>query len=346
MSRRVVGYGVLLAAMALTAVPVVAIQVEIHTHWIPEAENSFTFLLGDRELCSFSGRAPAGRNLSDGVCRFELPAKARSLTVRGSITDRVWDSRTDRISLNAAAGSRTLELRDASAITAPLRDAALPVAERWRRSIAAEAQLVAGFGGYSSLSLDAAASAAEIAEAEKRLGFALPADYRELVSAAGVPQLGDSYVAPVGELVTADRTILHQWGYGDAEVRKWMPEAAIERLKRSVVLFFEVGDGMGGQLFLAPPNAPCGERFATMYFHEEDGMAPAMAELAADRLTCASFDDTLLGHLESLVLLQIESDLATETGELLFDFSAPVQKLNLRYSVGDKGELEVDLSRE
>jgi hypothetical protein len=83
-----------------------------------------------------------------------------------------------------------------------------------------------------------------------------------------------------------------------------------------------------------------------MYFHEEDGMSGAMEQLAADRLECASFDATLLGHLESLVLLQIEADLATETGELLFDFSAPVQKFNLRYSVGDDGELEVDLSRE
>jgi hypothetical protein len=346
MARRTVGFRVPLLALALAAAPAAAIQVEIHTYWIPEAENSFTFLLGDRELCSFSGRAPAGRNSTDGVCRFELPAKARQLTVRGRITRTEWNSRTDEISSKSAAGARTLDLRDASAITAPLRDAALPVAVRWRRAIAAEAELVAGFGSYASLSIEAPASAAEIAAAEQRLGFALPADYRELVSAAGVPQLGDSYVAPVGELVTADRTILHQWGYGDPEHRQWIPEAAIERLKRSVVLFFEVGDGMGGQLFLAPPNAPCGERFATMYFHEEDGMAPAMRDLAADRLGCASFDETLLGHLESLVLLQIESDLATETGELLFDFSAPVQKFNLRYSVGDDGEFEVDLSRE
>lgn len=346
MSKRTVGLGVLLGALALAALPAGAIQVEIHTHWIPEAENSFTFLLGDRELCSFSGRAPAGRNLIDGVCRFELPAKARRLTVRGSITETVWNSRTDESSSKSAAGSQTIELRDASAITAPLRDAAMPAAERWRRAIAAEAELVAGFGSYSSLSLEAPATAAELAAAEQRLGFALPADYRELVSTAGVPQLGDSYVAPVGELVTADVTILRQWGYGAPEHRKWFPQAAIERLKRSVVLFFEVGDGMGGQLFLAPPNAPCGERFATMYFHEEVGMAGAMEQLAADRLDCASFDGTLLGHLESLVLLQIESDLATETGELLFDFSAPVQKFNLRYSVGDDGALEVDLSRE
>lgn len=345
MAMRTVGFGVLSALLALAAAPAAAIQVEIHTYWIPEAENSFTFLLGDRELCSFSGRAPAGRNSIDGVCRFELPAKARQLTVRGRITSTVWNSRTDKPSSKSAAGAQTLQLRDASAITAPLRNAALPVAERWRRAIAAEAELVAGFGSYAMLSIEAPASAADIAAAEQRLGFALPAEYRELVSAAGVPQLGDSHVAPVGELVTADHIILHQWGYGDPEYRKWIPVAAIERLKRSVVLFIEIGDGMGGQLFLAPPNAPCGERFATMYFHE-DGMAPAMRDLAAGRLDCASFDDTLLGHLERLVLLQIESDLATETGELLIDFSAPVQKFNLRYSVGDDGELEVDLSRE
>ena len=103
MAIRTVGFGVLSAALALAAAPAAAIQVEIHTYWIPEAENSFTFLLGDRELCSFSGRAPAGRNSIDGVCRFELPAKARQLTVRGRITSTVWNSRTDKLSSKSAA---------------------------------------------------------------------------------------------------------------------------------------------------------------------------------------------------------------------------------------------------
>jgi hypothetical protein len=341
-----IGFGVRLAALALATAPALAVEVEIQTDWIPEAENSFTFLLGDRELCSFSGRAPRGSHSSPGVCRFELPGKARTLTLRGAVSRPRWNQEGTRYRLESAAGEHTFELRDAGAITRPLREPGLAAPERWRRSIEGEAKLVASYGGYPGLSLDAPASAAEVAAAERRLGFALPADYRELVTGAGVPQLGDSYVAPVGELVTADRTILDRWGYGDAGSRKRFPAAAIERLRRAVVLFFEVGDGMGGQLFLAPPNAPCGERFATMYFHEEDGMAPAMEQLAADRLGCASFDETLLGHVENLVLLQHEDDLATETGELLFDFSAPVQRFNLRYSVGHDGELEVDLSRE
>jgi hypothetical protein len=343
MKKIALGFWLALLSLATTAA---AVEVEIRTYWIPEAENSFTFLLGDRELCTFAGRAPQGSNSSPGVCRFELPGKARTLTLRGAVSWPHWNEKGTRFRLISATGTHTFELRDASPITGPLRDRGLGAAERWRRSLAAEARLVADYDGYPGLSLDAPATAAAVAEAERRLGFALPADYRELVTAAGVPQLGDSYVAPVSELVTADRTILQQWGYGDAESRKWIPAAAIERLQRAVVLFFEVGDGMGGQLFLPPPNGPCGERFATMYFHEEDGMAEAMERLAADRLECASFDETLLGHVERVVLLQHEDDLATETGELLFDLSAPVQRLNLRYSVGEAGELEVDLSRE
>lgn len=51
---------------------------------------------------------------------------------------------------------------------------------------------------------------------------------------------------------------------------------------------------MSAQLFLAPPNRSCGERFATLFFHEDD-LAEAMDRLAADQLACRSFEE-LLAH--------------------------------------------------
>lgn len=331
--------GTLLSAPALGA------TIEIETYWVPAGENQFVFLVGEKELCGFSGRAPADATSTAATCRIELPAGAQSLLVRGRATLDVWDPKRDRTAAKTAVGQELVKLRDAAPLARPLRDASLPLAERWRRARAAEAELVKAWDGVPLIELEPPAAPAALAEAEKRLGFALPAGYRELVSQAGAVAFGDHAVPGPESLVTADRTILSEWGYGDEGVPSWMAPAALARLKRSVLLFFEVGDGMGAELYLAPPNAPCGDRFATLSFHEET-LAEAMAELAADRLACEPFDPALLGLLERYLLLEHEWSLADATGELLVDSSAPVERFHLRYAIGDGGELEIDLSRE
>lgn len=322
-----------------------AAKVEVATYWLPEGESRFSLHSGPLELCSFAGRAPAGSTSTTGVCRFELPSSATTLTVRGSATQLVWSSGTGHSAVKSASGEMTLPLVDAASMMAPLRDRRLPVAERWKRASAAEAALADSYGGVALIEARGAATPAELDAVERRLGFVLPAAYRELATTVGGLGLGDHFVPAPADLSTADRTILVTWGYGDEGTPKVVSPRALERLKRSVLLFFEVGDGMGAQLFLAPPNAACGEKFATLYLHEES-LAEAMASLAQDELACAPFDETLIENLERFLVLEHEQALMDESGKLLVDSSAPLLKLNLRYTVTGGGELDLDLSRE
>lgn len=336
---------IVLLVSGLAAVAAGATTVEIETYWVPEGHNSFSFHSGDRELCRFSGRAPADTNSIIEVCRFELPADATAITVRGEFTRMVWDRHTRMSNHRSSQGERTVRLRDGSALTRPLRDAHLPLAERWRRAVEAERTLVESWGRYEIVTLAEPSSAAQVAAAEKTLGFALPAGYRELVTKVGVVTFGDHGVLAPELLLTADRTILKQWSYGDSGIPAWLAPAALERLRRSVLLFLEVGDGVGAQLFLAPPNAACDKGFATMFFHE-DSVDDAMADLAADRLVCTSFEDALFALYERFVVFEHAASLAGETGELLIDRSAAVQHFNLRYGTDKAGTFEVDLSPE
>jgi hypothetical protein len=320
-----------------------ATKVEVATYWLPEGESRFSFHSGNLELCSFAGRAPAGSASTTGVCRFELPPGASTLTVRGSATQLVWSS--GKSALKSANGEMTLPLVDAAPMMAPLRDRRLSVAERWKRARAGDAALAGSYGGVALIEARGAATPSDITAAERRLGFTLPASYRDLATAVGGLELSDHFVPAPPDLSTADRTILVSWGYGAEGTPKVVSPRALERLKRSVLLFFEVGDGMGAQLFLAPPNAACGAQFATLYLHEES-LAEAMASLAKDDLSCTPFDETLLENVESFLVLEHEQALMDESGKLLVDSSAPLQKFNLRYTVTARGELDLDLSRE
>lgn len=330
---------------ALLALPAFAGVLEIETFWVPEGENQFTFLVGNHVVCRFSGRAPKDVNSIPGTCRLDLPADATTLTVRGRYTLDTWDSRTDKYLPRTAAGERTFRLRDAGAITRPLRDASLPIAERWRRTRESERVLAAAYGGATLIETAKPLPPLALVQAEKRLGFALPSGYRDLVSAVGPVAFGDHSVPGPEQLETADKTILQRWSYGESGNPEWLSPAARERLEHSVILFFEVGDGMGAQLFLAPPNTACGDRFATIFFRESS-LPRAMRELAADHLGCQPFEAALLDQATRLVLLEHENGLREKTGELLIDSSASTAKLHLNYSIGPSAEFQVDLGRE
>lgn len=331
---------ILLLAFLAFAAPAAGAVFEIETYWRPEGSSEFVFLSGEQELCRFSGRSPNNES-QKGTCRFEMPAGATTLSVRGRfVLPSEGSGRAKTVS-----GKQDFPLRDAGVFMRPLRDASLPVAERWRRAIAAEKAFAEAYDGIALMDATAPAKKAQIAEAEKRLGFALPQPYRDLVTQLGGLDLSDHSVPAPERLLRADETILEDWSYGEEGTPKWLSPAALERLRRSVILFFEVGDGVGAQLFLAPPNKACKDAFATTYFHEEQ-LADAMREIANDELDCTPFDEALAGLIETFILIEHETSVADGRGELLIDSSADVQQLHLRYSADANGRFSVTLSRE
>jgi hypothetical protein len=316
--------------------------IEIETYWVPEGQNEFSFIVNGATVCQFSGRAPATENSTTGRCRFELPAGAKTLTVKGRYTRLYRNPRTDQSSPRTFSGDRTYVLRDGSVLTNSLRDKALSLAERWRRIVAAERTLVKSWDGIPIVDPGEPVAKARVDAAEAGLGFALPTGYRELVTQVGALEFGDNAVTAPGSLTNAHDTILKEWSYGDKGTPKWLSRDAADKLKRSVILFVEVGDGMGGDLYLAPPNTACGDRFATMFLHEES-LGEDMKALADNHLSCTSFSDRLPELFTKYVVSEQASALADETGEILIDFGAAVQPLQLRYVANAEGRFEVDL---
>lgn len=319
--------------------------IEIETYWVPEAQNEFSFLVNGATLCQFSGRAPATANSTTARCRFELPAGTGTLTVKGRYTRSNWNPRTRQTIPKTVSGEQALVLRDGSLLADPLRERALGLADRWRRVVAAEQTLVKAWDGVPIVDPGEPVAKSRVDAAEARLGFALPTGYRELVTQVGALQFGDNSVTAPDALENARATILKEWGYGDNGTPKWLSKDTKDKLERSVILFVEVGDGVGGDLYLAPPNAACGDRFATLFLHEES-LAEDMKALADNHLSCTSFSDRLPELFTEYVVSAQAAALADENGEILIDFGAAVQPLYLRYFANAEGRFEIDLSWE
>jgi hypothetical protein len=178
--------------------------------------------------------------------------------------------------------------------------------------------------------------------AEARLGFPLPPAYRELVTGVGPVAFGDNSVPSPTDLVNAHTTILRQWSYGDGGRPEWLSEGLARTLRGSVLLFFEVGDGMGADLYLPPPNRPCGDRFATFQLHEES-LSDDMESLGRGEMECVDFEDRLRARFARHVRDDHASALKDETGEVLIDTADPADRLVLRYATGGGTGFEVEL---
>lgn len=333
----------LLGSVAMSGSAAAGTLLDVETYWSAEETAEFSFHAGDRELGRFSGKGRDGES-SKGSCRLDLPDGTEVLTLRGRLV-KSSSALFGRKKTQTIEGHVDFRVRDASPLLDALRDTTRPVAERWRRTLEAEKAFTEAMDLFSVLDVGERATAAEVDAAEKRLGFALPATYRDLVTGLGPLQVGDSYVPGPDHLQTAAETVLEDWSYGEEGIPSWMSPRALERFRRAVILFVDVGDGVGGAFFLAPTNAACGDRFASTFFHEEY-LSEAAADIANDNLTCESFDEALTERAGYLVIDAHESNL-TDRGEILIDFSSPEQKLVLRYFVaGEDEHLEATLTRQ
>lgn len=320
--------------------------IEVRTDWVPEGTAEFSFWALGRELCRYSGRAPEGANLERGRCRFELPADAKELEVRGAFERDTWLRREQRLAVRRAQGSRTFRLRDLSALTRPLRDERSSWGERICRSLAAQSALAAELEGEELLRVTGPPVAAEdLDAAEQRLGAALPAGYRALMQEVGPISLGSASVVAPGDLETFDRT-LASWGYrSSGRWLDWVTAPMVARAARTAAFYLEPGDGTGAQLLALGEEAACPGGLATAMVHDES-MADDLERLAAGEWTCTTFDELFVAwHARSVIDgykgLLVEDD--DTQPQVLLDTSAPSQVLHLRYETDERGTFRVDL---
>jgi hypothetical protein len=182
-------------------------------------------------------------------------------------------------------------------MAAPLRDVARPFGARMKGLLVALPDFEKASGGLveeSTHLIDAGekGTAAAIAAAEKRLGYALPPEYASLVVESGVTQLEDSYFARPEKLANAFEQMVTQWETPRERLEKALSERTKALYRSGTLLFTEVGDGLGGLLYRPAPVAECGGKAAFYGMHQDGIDSPEI--LRARDGSCRTFLQAML----------------------------------------------------
>lgn len=276
---------------------------------------------GERALCTLKPAADGYGTL----CRFELPAGVRALTLRGRYTPSGG--------LRARSGERRYAVLDLGPATRELAATERPYGERVAAFLRQFDRLT-GRGAEAAKS-DAPFSAADIAVAEKRLGFPLPVEFVSLLRTLGTLSLGDDWLMRPAEIDNAYDQIVHVWGTPEEAMAEEYSEAMRGSLKKSVLLFNEAGDGYGGLLYRPGPTKSCGDH-GVYYWTSQEGGTDRLVNPDGSCMDFAAAFRWLLGWC----LLESESENAAEESnppKLVIDSEAPEMKLRLEVDSSAEG---------
>jgi hypothetical protein len=204
-----------------------------------------------------------GDGKSREACTIPVPAGVNAIRLSGEVRWKHWTK-----GRQVSKGTQSWKVLDLGPVVAPLRDASRPIGARMKGLVAALPAFEKASGGLveeSTYLVDAGekGTAAAVAAAEKRLGYALPPDYASLVVDFGVPQLGDSYFERPEKLASAFEQMVKQWGTPRADLEKALSGKTKALYRSGTLLYTEVGDGLGGLLYQPAPVPECGGKAAT-----------------------------------------------------------------------------------
>lgn len=362
--------GMPLFLLLVGQVAVASTEVNVLVYW-PHAEgNHFEMLLDGQTVCTLAGHSP-GVGWRKDQCSFEVPVSARALEVRGQYMvdpprrredETGWLERFIQAGDAALgvpqpeppkpvrlAGSVELALVDGSELTAPMRDLALTPGTRWRRALAAEADFAGKHALYENMAMGEPVSPAELAATEKMLGFELPAGYVALMQDVGHATVSDHSFLTPEFIMTGRKSLLDDWGLArlwgrtDQDVSARIAPALLRRMDRSVALFEYVGDGLGMWLYVAPPEADCGNSGGWLWMHQ-DSADQGLEALEQGRLRCISFDEVLREVHYDYVYTELMDELA-DRGSLLLDHQADRIDLTINYGNDAAEGFKIQLTR-
>lgn len=304
---------VLIASLFLLSSPARAVVIDIRGDLGDVKSAELAIVDGERTLCALK---PA----TDGygtLCRFELPAGVRTLTLRGRYTPSGG--------LRARIGERRYSVLDLGPATRELAATGRPYGER-------VAAFFRQFDRLTGRDPDTAKGekpfgAVEIAAAEKRLGYPLPVEFASLLTTVGSLSFGDDWLTKPAEIENAYDQMVHVWGTPEEAMATDYSESMRASLKKSVLLFNEAGDGYGGLLYRPGPTKSCGEH-GVYYWTSQEGGTDRLLNTDGSCMDFAAAFRWLLGWR----LLEAESEDAAEDGSpprLVIDGAAAVMQLRL-----------------
>lgn len=168
---------------------------------------------------------------------FRMPTGAKKALLTGTLT-RKEDNK-------AIAFKRAWALVDAAPYTSALHDGGLALDQRLLKFSAQLEALDQAHGAYRFREFRAEAGTPvdeELAEAGRRLGLGLPPALAQVLGLK--TEVGNSYFHRPKDLATVEQTLLSgSWGHESLETQ--LSPEVLARYRRSVVVFTEVGDGLG-----------------------------------------------------------------------------------------------------
>jgi hypothetical protein len=156
-------------------------------------------------------------------------------------------------------------------------------------------------------------SAADLDEAEQRIGQPLPAEFRQLLQRMGAASVDDHAFSGEDLRSTYDHMI-SDWGTPAESMRADLGAATETLFRATTILFTEVGDGLGGLLYRASDHA-CAGGAAYWYVHQDSINEPELLRTTAGG--CANFAQSVHWLLDEFVTDQVQDNLPERT--LLID---------------------------
>lgn len=313
------------ALMLAASVSSRAATIEIHPY-LNEGESADLAVLADgKELCAIRIDKIAADAYKKPACRFELPASASKLSVRGAYEGVHWNMKKRY----RYEGEQSWPVLDFAAVGRRLTQPGKSYGER-------VADFIPAANAFAAKQIDAVyanvleigkpAGAAEIAAAEKRLGYALPADSVSIQRTVGAFRIGDHGVMPIEQIADADTQMRMVWGTPEEAMRESYSDKQRANLRASTLLFTEVGDGYGGLRYWPAPNKTCGDQPFYQWISQEGG--DEALKHADGR--CMDFAAAFRWVLDGFLLERYADELDSEKGVLLIDSSTGAQPLALR----------------
>jgi hypothetical protein len=301
-----------------------AVGIELYPDVDADATIDLELRVDGRVQCVIKKESGIAAASTQPACRFELPAQARSLSVRGeygaaaSASQRRW----------ARKGEFSANLLDFAPVSRLLDAPAKSYGERVADFVMAANRFQHAYAPDHPLGLETAkpASAERIDAAQQRLGYALPGDFVSMQRVVGALRIGDHHVTAIDDVADAYIQMRKDWGTPEAAMQSDYSASEQIALRASTLLFTEVGDGLGGLRYRPPPTKSCGGRAAYFWIAQES----AGGQLKAANGDCMDFAGAFRWLLEGFVVEDLASELAEQNGALLFDSSRAVQRLDLR----------------
>ncbi len=278
-------------------------------------------VVGGHEQCRITRQAGDDAVGKGTPCQFSAATSINSIVVVGKYSSQDGE--------NGARTTRkvktSFDLIDLEPATRQLKILRKPFGQRVAAFITSARQF-ANQHNLQSFDLDGSkpASHADIENAQKRLGYALPSELVSLLTTIGAIHEGDNTMTSVESIADSYTTMRKDWETEEADLIDSYSPGMIELLKASTLLYTEVGDGLGGLLYRPPPTKACGDKGAYIWTTQEEG-----TESLSKNGACPDFARVFRWLLDRFVIERLAEEMQETTGSVLIDTSTDVQHLQL-----------------